>query len=102
MAILAMPAYRRPRPLAWNSSLHRFHRVRISCCGWMTRCNEGIDQRFAFGREGMLQCGQIVRQLRLGARSADDRGYEAVVEHPGHGELAGTDATCLGVGLQLF
>jgi hypothetical protein len=32
----------------------------------MTRYDEGIDERLALGREHMLQCGEIVRKLRLG------------------------------------
>src|SRR5262245_15791469 len=68
----------------------------------MTGYDEGIDERLALGREDMLQCGEIVGQLRLGARSTDHRGYEAVVEHPGYRELAGAEASRLSVGLQLF
>src|SRR5215471_19387739 len=68
----------------------------------MTGDNEGIDERLALGREDMLQCGEIVRKLRLGARPTDHRGNEAVVEHPGYGELAGGDALRLSVGLQFF
>ena len=58
----------------------------------MAGSHEAVDQRLVLGREAVVQRADVVFPLFHGARAGDGAGDEAVVEHPGGGELAGGDA----------
>ena len=64
--------------------------------------DQAVDQGFVVGGEVVGEGAEVVVPLRLGAWAADGGGNQAVVEHPGEGELAGGDALGFGVGGELL
>src|SRR6185437_7299612 len=87
---------------AQRTALERIGGVVVARGRGVARRHQPIDQRLVLGGEAVVERAQVILPVLLGARSADHRGDEAVVEHPGDGELSGGDAALCRMRLDLL